>query len=463
MAVRTRFAPSPTGYLHIGGARTALYAYLFARKHRGCFALRIEDTDLERSTQASVDAILQAMDWLGLDYDEGPIYQTQRLDRYREVAERFLKEGQAYRCTCSSERLEAMREAQRLRGEKPRYDGHCRAAHHPEDQPHVLRFAMPLEGSVSFEDLVRGPIEIQNAELDDFVLVRSDGMPTYNFCVVVDDLDMNMTHVLRGDDHISNTPKQLHLFQALKAKPPIYGHVPMILGGDGQRLSKRHGAVSVMQYREEGYLPEALLNYLVRLGWSHGDQEIFSREEMIEFFDPSHLSKSPARFDVEKLQWLNQHYLKTLPLAALEAPARLQFEAVGIEVNQGPSIENILILQRERVKTLRELAELSRYFYEAPTHYDEASARKAWVVGTEQILKTLKAKFEALVEWTAPSIHQAIQETVAEHQVGFGKVGLPLRVAITGAGQSPPMDAVCALLTPEEVGARLQRFMRSQG
>jgi glutamyl-tRNA synthetase len=325
--IRTRFAPSPTGYLHIGGARTALFSWLFARRHGGAFILRIEDTDLERSTPESIQAIIDGMAWLNLDYDEGPFYQMQRMDRYREVIQQLLDGGHAYRCYCSKERLDQLREAQMVDKQKPRYDGCCRDAQ-PNDSnaPHVIRFRNPLEGDVVFDDQVFGPIAVSNAELDDLIIARTDGTPTYNFTVVVDDWDMQITHVIRGTDHINNTPRQINILKALGAEVPQYAHVPMILGEDGKRLSKRHGAVSVLQYRDEGFLPEAVLNYLVRLGWSHGDQEVFSREEMMQLFDLEHVNKSPAAVNTEKLAWLNQHYLKEAEPASLVQPFEWQLE-----------------------------------------------------------------------------------------------------------------------------------------
>ena len=379
MTVRTRFAPSPTGYLHIGGARTALFSWLYARKNAGTFILRIEDTDRERSTQASVDAILEGMAWLELNYDEGPFYQTQRFHRYAEVIQQLLDSGHAYRCYCSKDELEQMREQQMARKEKPRYDGYWRERQHktpPAGVEPVIRFKNPQAGVVEFDDMVRGKITVSNAELDDLMIARSDGTPTYNFTVVVDDIDMNVTHVIRGDDHINNTPRQINIMQALGFTPPRYAHVPMILGADGQRLSKRHGAVSVMQYRDEGYLPEALLNYLVRLGWSHGDQEIFSRAEMVEYFNLESINRAPAAFSPEKLLWLNQHYLKTLPVETIEQQLIWHLQQQQLDITNGPAIADVINAQRERAKTLVEMVAISRYFYEDVNHYDEAAVQK---------------------------------------------------------------------------------------
>ncbi|NCX94590.1 MAG: glutamate--tRNA ligase, partial [Gammaproteobacteria bacterium] len=365
MMVRTRFAPSPTGYLHIGGARTALFSWLYARKHQGKFVLRIEDTDPERSTEASKQAILDGMQWLGLDWDEGPIYQTDRFDRYFAVVESMIESGHAYRCCCSKERLETLRAAQTEQGDKPRYDGHCRELNLPRtDEPHVIRFKTPLVGSVSWIDGVRGEIEFQNSELDDLVMIRSDWAPTYNFAVVVDDIDMNITHIIRGDDHINNTPRQIHLYEALQKAPPVFAHVPMILGGDGKRLSKRHGAMSVMEYRDQGFLPEAVLNYLVRLGWSCGDEELFTKDQMIEKFSLQSISRSPAAFNLDKLLWINQHYLRTLPVERIEQDLQFHLNEALLSTRQGPPIKQVIAVMTDRVKTLKEMVEHIRYFYE---------------------------------------------------------------------------------------------------
>lgn len=456
MATRTRFAPSPTGYLHVGGARTALYCWLFARHHRGDFILRIEDTDLERSTEEAKQAILEGMSWLKLNYDEGPIYQIDRLARYEEVAEKLLHTGQAYRCYCSRERLEKLRESQLAQKEKPQYDGLCRQITENKNQPFVIRFKNPKEGAVIFNDLVRGEISTQNTELDDLVLVRTDGIPTYNFAVVVDDMDMNITHVIRGDDHINNTPRQINIFQALGFSPPQYGHLPMIHGEDGKKLSKRHGAVNVMEYREEGFLPEALLNYLVRLGWSHGDQEIFSYDEMIKLFDGKHLSKSPAIFNQEKLLWLNQHYLKILPKEQIAKELQWHFDRLNISTNQGPSLAFVVTAQAERVKTLKEMAEKSRYFYADVSAYDEKILQKG-NAETMQVLQLLIQKFAALSSWELEPIHQVVLDTAAELSLKLGKVAQPIRVAVTGGTVSPPIDITLKLLGKEKTLQRLEK------
>lgn len=378
MKIKTRFAPSPTGYLHVGGARTALYSWLFARNHGGEFVLRIEDTDLERSTPEAIEAIMDGMNWLSLEWDEGPYFQTKRFDRYNAVIDQMLEEGTAYKCYCSKERLEALREEQMAKGEKPRYDGRCRHSHehHADDEPCVVRFANPQEGSVVFDDQIRGPIEFSNQELDDLIIRRTDGSPTYNFCVVVDDWDMEITHVIRGEDHINNTPRQINILKALKAPVPVYAHVSMINGDDGKKLSKRHGAVSVMQYRDDGYLPEALLNYLVRLGWSHGDQEIFTREEMIKYFTLNAVSKSASAFNTDKLLWLNHHYINALPPEYVATHLQWHIEQENIDTRNGPQLAELVKLLGERCKTLKEMAQSCRYFYEDFAEFDADAAKK---------------------------------------------------------------------------------------
>ena len=453
--VRTRFAPSPTGYRHVGSARTALYAWAYARHSNGIFILRIEDTDLERSTDASIQAILEGMDWLELQYDEGPFYQMQRMDRYREVIQQFLNDGHAYRCTCSKERLEKLREAQMAAKQKPRYDGHCRDLNLSDDQPHVVRFKNPKEGVVTFDDLVRGKIAVNNSELDDLIIARTDGVPTYNFCVVVDDFDMQITDVIRGDDHINNTPRQINMLLAMNAKPPRYAHLPMILGGDGQRLSKRHGAVSVMQYCDDGYLPEALINYLVRLGWSHGDQEIFSRDDIIKYFDLTHINNSPAAFNTEKLNWLNQHYLKTKEPAELVAPFAAQLAKTGINVTDPDLLIPVINAQKERVKTLKEMAENSRYFFDDQLLFDDAAVKKHLTPEARILLKAARDYFTQMTTWTKESLHQAITDIAANQQVKMGQLAQPLRVAVTGGTVSPSIDLTLQLIGKEKVLARL--------
>jgi glutamyl-tRNA synthetase len=455
--VRTRFAPSPTGYLHVGGARTALYSWAYARKHGGKFILRIEDTDLERSTEESVQAILDGMHWLGLDWDEGPFHQMQRLERYREIADRLVREGKAYPCYCTKAELDQMREAQRARGEKPRYDGRWRnsKAPPPAGVKPVIRFGNPLDGVVTFNDLVKGPITIANAELDDLVLLREDGVPTYNFGVVVDDLDMNITHVIRGDDHVNNTPRQVNIFRALGAELPKFAHVPMILGPDGERLSKRHGAVSVMQYQEDGYLPEALVNYLARLGWSHGDAEMFSSAQFVEWFDLDHVSRSPAQFNPEKLRWLNHQYIKQRSdsdLAGLVAP-RIERDGGSLEGN--PPLPAVVALFKERSETIDEIAEQAMMFYRAahPTREQlEASV-------TEEIrpaLSEVAVKLSALADWSAEPIMAAIHAIMDRHKLKLPKIAMPLRVIVFGRTQTPNLGPVLALAGKKRVMERLQ-------
>jgi glutamyl-tRNA synthetase len=457
MTVRTRFAPSPTGYLHVGGARTALYSWLYARKLDGTFILRIEDTDLERSTEASVQAIFDGMAWLGLKEDEGPFYQTQRFDRYKEVIEQLMDAGHAYRCTCSKDRLDQIREQQMKDGLKPRYDGKCRGQEIDPNTPHVIRFKNPQEGAVVFKDMVRGEITTSNAELDDLIIARTDGSPTYNLTVIVDDWDMGVSHVIRGDDHINNTPRQINILNALDARIPHYAHVPMILGDDGKRLSKRHGAVSVMQYRDEGFLPQALLNYLVRLGWSHGDQEVFSVDEMVKLFDIKDVNRAPSSFNTDKLIWLNQHYLKSLPEAEVAEHLAWHMEQQGIDTSKGPSLSQVVEAQKERVKTLKEMAEQSRFFYEPVTEYNPKAAKKNFNAAAVENLKAIRAALEAMDEWTAPNIHDAIAKTVDELQVGFGKVGLPLRLAMSGNTASPGLDIMIAILPKAVVFERIDQ------
>lgn len=453
--IRTRFAPSPTGYLHIGGARTALFSWAFARKHKGVFVLRIEDTDLERSTPESVQAILDGMEWLGLDYDEGPFYQMQRMDRYKEVIQQLLDDGHAYHCYCSKEELDAMREEQMAAGVKPRYDRRCRDnpnAARPGVQP-VVRFKTPLDGVVAFDDMIKGRIAVHNSELDDLIIARGDGTPTYNFCVVVDDWDMNITHVLRGDDHVSNTPRQINILKALGATPPQYGHMPMILGADGERLSKRHGAVSVMQYQEDGYLPEALLNYLARLGWGYGDAEVFSMEQFVEWFDVKDISKSPAKFNPEKLLWMSQQYIKSADNDRLAALVRPFLAADGCGVDGGPNLADVMGLLKERVSTLEELADAAVYFYRPLDPSPELLAQHV----TDEIMPVLREVVERLVvvEWSAGAIGALLKEMVAAHSLKFPKLAMPLRLLVTGETQTPAVDAVLALIGRDETLRRI--------
>lgn len=461
MTVRTRFAPSPTGYLHIGGARTALFSWLYARKHGGTFILRIEDTDLERSTMESVNAILEGMTWLGLEYDEGPFSQSERFDRYRDVAHQLLAEGKAYHCYCSKERLEVLRNEQMVRKEKPRYDGYCRDlkdAPPPGVRP-VIRYRNPREGEVVVEDSIRGRVTFSNRELDDLIIVRSDGTPTYNFTVVVDDMDMRVTHVIRGDDHLNNTPRQINILRALGATPPMYAHVPMILGEDGARLSKRHGAVSVMQYREDGYLPEAVLNYLVRLGWSHGDQEIFSADEMIELFDTQDVNNSASTFNPGKLLWLNQHYLKSSDPAHVARHLSWHMGRLGIDPATGPELVEVVKAQRERAKTLVEMAQNSVYFYQDFDVYDEKAAAKYLKPEIRVLLADARTRLEQLSEWSNGAIHQAVTDIAEAHGLKMGKLAQPLRVAVCGTDVSPPIDVTMALVGRERTLRRIDRAL----
>ncbi len=461
MMVRTRFAPSPTGYLHIGGARTALFSWAYARKHGGKFILRIEDTDQERSTQQSTQAILDGMAWLGLDYDEGPFYQMQRLERYHEVAEQLLRTGQAYYCYATKEELEEMRERQLAAGLKPRYDGRWRDSKQmpPVGVKPVIRFKNPLEGHVAFSDLIKGRIVVANSELDDLVLLRSDGIPTYNFSVVLDDLDMNISHVIRGDDHVNNTPRQINILRALNASLPEYAHVPMILGANGERLSKRHGAVSVMQYQEDGYLPDALINYLARLGWSHGDEEIFNREQLIEWFDLSAISRSPAKFNPEKLHWINQQYLKKTDSADLVELVMPFLEKDECLVAGGPNLQSIVDLLKERVNTIEELADAAVYFYRPLEPTDELRTQHL-NAETKHLLTDLLEKFSH-IEWTRESIHHEIKTAAKHHDVKLPKIAMPLRVMVTGEVHTPSIDAVLELLGREETLARMTAQLNS--
>lgn len=453
MQVRTRFAPSPTGYLHVGSARTALYAWLYARKHGGKFILRIENTDVERSSKESIQAILDGMDWLGLDYDEGPFYQSERMNRYKELIQKLLDDGLAYRCYCSKERLEDLRKKQLGKKQKPRYDGLCRLRD-PSDpnQPYVVRFKNPQEGEVSFDDQVHGKITFQNNELDDLIIARSNGMPTYNFAVAIDDLDMKITHVIRGDDHINNTPRQINVIKALGFEPPVYAHLPMILGSDGARLSKRHGAVSVMQYRDDGFMPHALLNYLVRLGWSHGDQEIFSVKDMTKFFELNKVHKAPAAFNTDKLLWLNQHYLKT------DDPKKVadRLKWYMADTSKGPELDRVVQIQAERSHTLKEMAEKSRCFYEDFAEYDN-NAKKQLKGKVIPVLQEIKDGFQNLTDWRAEVIHEIIISTAEKFELKLGKVAQPIRAAITGGTISPPIDVTAELIGKQRVIERLEK------
>jgi glutamyl-tRNA synthetase len=451
VAVRTRFAPSPTGYLHIGGARTALFSWAYARRHGGEFVLRVEDTDVERSTRESVEAILEGLRWLGIDWDEGPFFQMTRLARYKEVAEQLIAEGHAYRDYMPREELDKLREQQLARGEKPRYD-RAIGQKYRGTGPAAIRFNTPQEGTVGWNDLVKGPIEFPNAELDDLVLLRADGVPTYNFGVVVDDLDMSITHVIRGDDHVNNTPRQIHIFRALKRPLPQFGHVPMILGADGERLSKRHGATSVLEYQSLGYLPEALDNYLARLGWSHGDDEIFSMQQLVEWFDLAHVSGSAAQFNPEKLAWLNQHYIKASPDDRLAALVEPELRKRGAQPGGGAPLVKVLALLKDRAQTIPQLADEAMLFYAVEVEVAKEPLPPEVVTG----LKTLKARL-GTVAWERAAINEAIKETVKASGLKMPQLAMPLRRIVTGRQQTPSIDAVLELLGRETVLHRMTR------
>jgi len=457
MICRTRFAPSPTGYLHIGGARTALYAWLQARRAGGQFLLRIEDTDRQRSTQAAIDAILQAMAWLGLDYDGAPIYQTDRQARYAEVAQQLLASGQAYYAYETRAELDAMREQALANKQKPRYNGAARELNlaYRDDPNRVIRFKNPLEGTVVFDDLIKGRISIANNELDDMVIFRPDGWPTYNFAVVVDDWDMGITQVIRGDDHINNTPRQINLYQALGVPIPQFAHLPMILDENGAKLSKRTGAADVMQYQHAGYLPQALLNYLARLGWSHGDQEIFTIEQLVELFDVSRCNSSASRLDQAKLDWVNQHYLKTTDPAQIAPHLGEQLTQLGLELKAGPSLEAVVMVLRERVHTLKEMAEKAAVWYQPLQHYDEAAVAKHLQPSALVPLNAAKEVLSTLEPWDVDTIARALREVAATLGVGLGKVAAPLRVAITGTDVSPAIFDTVYLTGREQTLQRI--------
>ena len=461
--VRTRFAPSPTGFIHLGNIRSALYPWAYARHHGGQFILRIEDTDVERSTQAAVDVILQSMQWMGLDYDEGPIYQMQRMQRYRQVLRELLDSGHAYPCYMSSAELDALRERQMAAGLKPRYDGSWR----PEPgrqlpappagvQP-VLRFRTPTHGSVYWEDRVKGRVSVDNAELDDLVIARPDGTPTYNFCVVVDDIDMGITHVIRGDDHVNNTPRQIHIFRALGKEPPVYAHLPTVLNEQGEKLSKRNGAKSVLEYRDEGYLADALLNYLARLGWSHGDAEVFSREQFLRWFDLEHLGRSAAQFDGEKLKWLNAQYLRALAPEQLEQQLQPFVQRLGLR-ELGVDLRAAALLLRERASTLVELAAQCTMFYGDPQP-DEQALRQALGDPVPQALRALRSRLAELPGWDAPSVAAAIKQTLGDYKLKMPQLAMPLRHMVTGRAQTPSVDAVLALFPRATVLQRLDRWL----
>ena len=459
MSTKTRFAPSPTGYLHVGGARTALFSWLHARKHGGKYVLRIEDTDLQRSTAESINAILEAMTWLGLEYDEGPFYQTKRFDRYNEVIDELLGKKLAYRCNCSRERLETLREGQMARKEKPRYDGHCRGLSMDAAEPHVIRFRNPEEGAVVVDDQVRGKIIFQNNELDDLIIRRTDGSPTYNLTVVVDDLDMGITDVIRGDDHVNNTPRQINILQALGKEPPRYAHVPMILGDDGSRLSKRHGAVSVMEYRNQGILPEALLNYLIRLGWSHGDEELFTLDQMVELFDIKDVNKAASAFNTEKLLWINQHYIKQSDPARIARLLSPHMGELGIDPAEGPDLVEVASQQLERAKTLVEMAEISAFFYRDFDEFEQKAAKKHLKAAALEPLQQVRERLTMLEDWQGEALHQVVMDVSEALDLNMGKVAQPLRVAVAGRAASPGIDVTLELVGREACLRRIDKAL----
>jgi glutamyl-tRNA synthetase len=461
--VRTRFAPSPTGFLHIGGARTALFSWAYARRHRGTFVLRIEDTDVARSTPEAVQAIIDGMQWLGLEHDEGPFYQMQRMDRYKEVIQQMLANGNAYCCYTSREELDALRAEQEARKEKPRYDGRWRPEAGkplptpPADVPPVIRFKNPKDGVVAWDDQVKGRIEIANGELDDLIIARADGTPTYNFCVCVDDWDMDITHVIRGDDHVNNTPRQINILAALGAEVPQYAHLSMILGDDGAKLSKRHGAVSVMQYDEDGFLPEAVINYLARLGWSHGDDEVFSREQFVEWFDLDHITASAAQFNTEKLLWLNQHYMKLMPAAELAAKVGMRLAARDVDTSNGPDLEKAVTLYVDRGNTLNVLADAVEVFYTVVAVNPELLAQHLSAEAIPALTDFVAGL--ATVTWETPAISALIKETIAKHGLKMPKLAMPLRVILTGQAQAPSVDALVEMIGRDRVVAALSRHL----
>lgn len=457
--IRTRFSPSPTGMLHIGSARVALYCWLFARRHQGDYILRIEDTDRERSTQEAVDVILDGLAWLGIDHDTGPIFQSQRDSLYTTYLQKLLDTNQAYYCNCSKQRLDDLRAEQMANKQKPKYDHHCRDLQLPPGDDTVVRFANPTEGVVSFDDAVLGNVTIANAELDDFIIARSDGSPTYNFTVVVDDVEMKISHVIRGNDHVNNTPRQINMMRALGATPPTYAHLPLILGDDGAKLSKRHGALSVLEYQKQGYLPHALLNYLLRLGWSHGDDELFSQAEMIQLFDLEHVNKSPARFDTKKSLWINQHYIKHSSPEDLQPAVELLAQQMNVDYNNGPELTAVIAAFQDRAKTVVELVEKSAFFYTDITGYDEKAMAKHVNEDTRPIVERVYEKLSSLDDWQEEKIQALLTAIVDESGLKFGKVAQPIRLALTGGTVSPSLGVTLQLFGREKALSRLQDFI----
>jgi glutamyl-tRNA synthetase len=460
MTVRTRFAPSPTGMLHIGGARTALFSWLYARHHGGQFLLRIEDTDRERSTEAATQVILDGLAWLGLDWDGGVVFQRQREAQHVAAVNRLLAEGQAYRCYCSKEELDDMREAQRAAGVKPRYDGRCRhRTDQPEDVPHVIRFKSPDEGETLVRDLVLGDVSFANQELDDLILMRSDGTPTYNLAVVVDDAEMGITHVIRGSDHLNNTPRQMQLYRALDLPVPQFAHIPLIHGPDGAKMSKRHGAVAITDYRQAGYLPQAVVNYLARLGWSHGDTEVFSREELVHLFDIANVGKTAARFDQQRLDWLNGHYIRAAEPVELRAELVLRLQDAGVDTGRGPALEPVIAALQERSKSLNDLAAGARMFYQAPESYDDKAVAKHFSSDSFALLQAFVTEVEALEQWHAEHIHPVLHRVCEQAEAKLGHLAQPIRVLVAGVAVSPPIDLTLALLGKDESLARIRAGM----
>ena len=456
--IRTRFAPSPTGVLHLGSVRTALFCWLYAKHCDGQFVLRIEDTDKERSTKENVNAILEGMSWLGMDYDEGPIFQTDRFERYHEIAKNWLEHGKAYRCYCSKDELDKMRNKQKEKGEKTRYNGHCRdLKRNDSKEGFVLRFKNPLSGKVVVNDQVRGEVEFENHELDDLVIVRTDGSPTYNFAVVIDDADMKISHVIRGDDHLNNTPRQINMFNALGVNAPIYSHLPMILGDDGAKLSKRHGAVDIRDYREQGFIPEAVLNYLVRLGWSYGDQEVFNTEEMIKLFDLSDINQSAAAFSSDKLLWLNQEYMMHATAESLVPHLRYHMDLIGIDRSDGPELIEVIEAYRERAETFTQMAEACRYCYEEFDEIDPKAIKKQLRPVILEPMIALHSRLKLVEEWSHEIINTCVNEVASIFDINMGKIGQPLRVAVTGISASPPIHVTLCLIGQERTLKRLER------
>ncbi|WMY95780.1 MAG: glutamate--tRNA ligase [Arsenophonus sp.] len=459
--IKTRFAPSPTGFLHVGSVRTALYSWLYSQNKKGKFILRIEDTDIKRSTKNSINAIIDGMNWLNLNWDEGPYYQTQRFNRYHAVINHMLDTGTAYRCYCLKTRLNDLREKQISNGQKPRYDGYCRNNKNSNkiNKPHVVRFCNPQKGSVVFEDKIRGRIEFSNFELDDLIIRRSDGTPTYNFCVVIDDWDMKITHVIRGEDHINNTPRQINILKSLNAPIPQYAHVSMILGNDGKKLSKRHGAISIMEYREEGYLPESLLNYLVRLGWSHGNQELFNLNEMIAHFSLKKINKSASIFDIKKLLWLNHYYINSLPPKYVAKHLKWHMEKQGLNIQSGPALETLIKILGKTSKTLKEIAISSHYFYQDFDFYEIEAAKKYLCTSAILPLKTVKEKLEKTKTWKKENIHDIITLSASKLEISIKKICMPLRVALTGGMYSPSIDITLYAIGKNRVLKRIDNAL----